>query len=395
MISFGEALDLNPNMARRLGTPSADELRLAGALWNAVQGVDGYESGSYAEALYEAAPSEHAVILRMGGAAASQAWLLAWGMRHEAQARQGFNLRKIAKSVWSKFSEKANAIKFVHEGFGCDESDAWEHERDSGTYGGDLTDVRAVAELAGRMYSALKGARSQQPSQAPEEIYSVCLGAELSRLLPSELAHLGQPTEILLFERLADKRALCYAVRGQEHSSRGPLVLLLDESSSMKNQRLTWSKAAAIALARVAHDDGRPVMVVRYSTVMSVMEMKPGDWNAYLKLARCRLGGGTVFHAPLVRAVEEVRRLAARGDRGADVVLVTDGQRDGRDSDAIIHEDVTNIEATGARLWTVAIDVDFSERDPLRARAEKYVHVGRADMNSGNISVLSGSVNPK
>jgi hypothetical protein len=390
MITFQDAILNHANVATATSGADPQALALASALWAAVTGLDGDEAGSYSEALYEASPSEHAVVLSEGGAAASHAWLLAWNMRWTAHGLVGFKLRSMAKAVWSKFSEKASAAKFLQEGFGCDSSEAWEHERDAGTYSGDMSRVHEVAELAGRMYSALRGARAMQPSQAPEEVYSVTLGDTLSRLLPSELAHLGQPTEILLIERLASRKALCYAVRGQENTSRGPLVLCLDESSSMHEQRLVWSKAAAVALARIALDDGRSVSVVRYSTNIVTMEIKPGDLAGMVKLARGFLGGGTHITRALRRAATEVARMAAKGDKGADVVLVTDGES--RESfDSAIDE----IAAVGSRLWTVAIEMTIPESSVLRARAEKYVSLGHQDLASGDVSSINGVVNPK
>jgi hypothetical protein len=390
MISFEDAILNHANVAGSVCGMDPKPMALASVLWSAVQGVDGHESGSYSEALYEAAPSEYAVLLSKGEAAASHAWMLAWRNRFSGESYKGFELRRLAVSIWGKFAEKAKQAKFLSEGFGCDDSEAWEHERDSGSYSGDLSRIHEIAELAGRMYHAFKGARQQQPSQAPEEIYSVTLGAELSRLLPSELAHLGQPTEICLIERLAERKALCYAVRGQETTSRGPLVMALDESSSMHAQRTLWSKAAAIALARVALEDGRPVTVIRYSTAVAVIEMKPGDLSCYMKLARGFLGGGTRIGRALSRAAIEVERMARKGDKGADVVIVTDGET-GESLDPQIDE----VQKVGARLWTVSIEVNLREQDPLRARAERYTNLGYRELESGDVSALSNVVNPK
>ena len=390
MIPFDDAI-LNHSVINQstLGL-DPQPMALAGALWNAVQGQDGHEPGSYSEALYEALPTEHSVLLAQGGAATSHAWRLAWESRWTAEQFEGFKLRNLAKLVWSKFDEKAKKAKFLVEGFGCDDSEAWEHERDSGSYSGDMSRVHEIAELAGRMFHALKGARATQPSQAPEEIYSVTLGAELSRLLPSELAHLGQDTEVLLIERLASRKALCYAVRGQEVTSRGPLVLALDESSSMNGQRIVWSKAAAIALARVALEDCRPVSVVRYSYSIVVQDMKPGDLTGMMKLARGFLGGGTNIPQALRRSAVEVERMAQKGDKGADVVIVTDGEDSMPMGPAI-----DAIEKLGSRLWTVAIECNLPEYHALRARAVKYVNLGYKELESGDVTSLNGVVNPK
>ena len=182
-------------------------------------------------------------------------------------------------------------------------------------------------------------------------------------------------------QRLLDRRALQYAVRGRGEASRGPLVLAIDESGSMHDegdrQRNVWAKAAAIALARTALDDGRPVTVVHYSSSVTVSRLEPGLPGQLVDLARHFLGGGTDICRALRRAAEAVGEMARKGDKGADVVLGSDGQ----DRDVASGGDaaIDTIEEHGSRLWTIGIDCSID--GPLRDRAERYVELGARDLH--------------
>ncbi|MDD5008572.1 MAG: VWA domain-containing protein, partial [Syntrophorhabdaceae bacterium] len=224
-----------------------------------------------------------------------------------------------------------------------------------------------------------------------EEIYSVELGNVLGRLLPSELAHLGQPTEVLLIERIAERKALQYAVRGEEQARRGPLVIALDESGSMHGYRNEWSKAAAVALARVALADGRSAAVVHYSTSCQVTYLKPGDDQAVFALITHFLSGGTSIARALLRSAEEVSKMERKGERGADVVLVTDGC----DSNYSAQEDaIEKIKSLGSKLWTVMIQCSVDESSAIRKLAHKYVELEVGNLVNGDVLALQGVVNP-
>jgi uncharacterized protein with von Willebrand factor type A (vWA) domain len=279
------------------------------------------------------------------------------------------------------------------DGLGCDDSAAWRCTMDPAISGADVELVKRVARLAGRMYAALRGASASRVPGVSGEVCSVTQGDNVARLLPSELALLTDPgLEILPMARIQERRALQYDVRGTSKRSRGPLVIAIDESGSMKSgdgARNVWAKAAAVALARVAMDERRPVSVVHYSTSCVVSSIKPGDGEGFLAMIRHFLRGGTEIGLALTRAVAEVKALAAKGSRGADVVLVTDGVDDDQ---AAMDEALTEADAAGTRLWTVAIECDVDEDSPIRKRAASYVRLGAGDLDRADTAIsLSGA----
>jgi len=201
--------------------------------------------------------------------------------------------------------------------------------------------------------------------------------------LPSERLLLTDPLlELEFFGKLDERRLLQYSVRGTNKASRGPIVLCLDESSSMHAGRHRWAKAAALAIARVARDERRPVVVVHYSTSLALTELDPSQAESVLRVLRSHLGGGTDTGRALAYAREQILALAERGKKGADVILVTDGVDS--DPNNAIPPAVAALAAISARLWTVAIECDVSESSPLRAGAAAYVRLGGPELAQGD-----------
>jgi len=385
MKNFSQAMQDHGNVE----AASRDNATRAEEIWRAVSGSDGFAHGSFPDAILESLPSKYTLMLSRGDSPTAFAFDLFW--RFLETGIKGFSLREKTRKTWERFVEKAEHARPLMEGLGCDASLAFEHVRDCKYDEKKLEQIERIAKLAGRMFLALQDARANQPSQAPEEIYSVELGNVLGRLLPSELAHLGQPTEVLLIERIAERKALQYAVRGQEQARRGPLVLALDESGSMQGYRNEWSKAAAVALARVALSDGRSCSVVHYSTSCQVTYLKPGDDQAVFALITHFLSGGTDIARALNKSAHEVTKMERKGERGADVVLVTDGEDS---NDGAQERAIEEIKKLGSKLWTVMIQCSVNEETSIRKLAHKYVELETSNLVNGDVLALQGAVNP-
>jgi Mg-chelatase subunit ChlD len=365
----------------------AEDPRQAADLWNAIVGVGTLPTGSFAEAVADTAPVTHAALLTMDDVAAAYAFDLFWTT--SSTTASPYELRTLARERWGMFIERAQTTAELASGFGWDVNAAWAHTQDVTLASGDMSTVERIARLAGRMYVALRGARAGRVHGIPTEVYSVEQGNNIGRLLPSELVLLTEPLlETVVLERIASRRAAQYAVRGDAKQSKGPLVIALDESGSMRGRRNEWAKAATVALARVAMDQKRSVSVVHYSTSAVVQPLKPGDASAMLSMVRHFLGGGTAIGLALGVAVQEVRNLARKHQKGADVVLVTDGV-DGDESAQA--KAIADGKTLGARLWTVAIECDVPESSPLRAEAAEYSRLGASDLNEGSVVRLAGA----
>lgn len=373
---------------------AAQDEALTRNLWDGVTGRDTM-LGSVGEALTDTMPGEVALLVA-NDVPAAYAVAAAWTtMRHVGPTDSPHKMREAARECWAIFMARAEATEELTRnlGWGADDSLAWTTTQDITTDKGELEMIQRVARLAGRMYSELKGSAVRKVPGMSGEVYSVEQGNALARLLPSELAYLSDPsTEILALEHIASKRAGQYAVRGETPRSRGPLVLVLDESDSMResrsgNSRNEWCKAAALAVARVAAEDRRPVSVVHYSTSTKVQHLLPRDSKGVLEMIRTFLTGGTAIGLALDVAGRQVEELARRGDHGADVILVTDGvSHDTNEQTAALDK----LKVMKARLYTVAIECGIAPESPLRACATSYSELGRDRLtDSSSVSVLA------
>lgn len=357
-------------------------------LWMATKGDGDPELDSYTEAALDTAPSEYASVLALGGTANAFALKCLWEHRNVAKHETPFQRRELARKAWIAFADRAKQAADVQYGLGFDESDAWESTRDFRTDHKTDEMVR-IAKMAGRIFAQLQRAKSEQVAAAPEDLHSVELGSNLMRLLPSELIHLGQPTEILLLDNLANHKALQFQYRGTDDGSKGPLVICADESGSMSGERGEWCKAATIALVRAAWEDDRHCSVVHWSRSVHITDLPVGDTSGLLKVIKHWFGGGNDAALALENGADEVDRLAKKGNKGSDVILITDGVEDitSRHTAAI-----DRVEALGARLWTVAVECPIDRDNPLRARAEEYIPIGGAELREGGIGAMKGAV---
>ena len=188
--------------------------------------------------------------------------------------------------------------------------------------------LQALAREAGRMRRIAVQKQKTRVDHGADEVSDIDRGADLARVLPTELGKLADPARFLEFARgLTERSLLQYRLRGKEALGRGPLVVCLDQSSSMDGDKEIWSKALALALLQVATMQRRTYRVLHFNEgVVRVDDWAPGS-VAPLALVESMVefvGGGTEFEPPLEAALEAIQR--EHDLKRADVVLVTDGE---------------------------------------------------------------------
>jgi len=344
-------------------------------------------------------PEYAAVIRRSAGVTTAFAYCeIAKVLKSVQDLNDDFEVRQAMIEGWKEFEKRRQEANNVQEGFGCDESQSWLTLRD-------INDVKdadelkqkmiAIAKLAGRMYEKFGYQRKDQPNDDPEEAIGATTGGDIDRVLPTELAMLGDPdTADVQAMKILQDRATITQMKGREAKTRGPLVLVIDESGSMhdgdngwgvtRNKyagRNTWAKAAAVALTRIAWSEDRAVVAVHFGNGTEVQPVPKDDHRALFEMARCFLGGGTNFGSALAQGREEVGDLAAQGHTGADIVLITDGE----DHDHKAHtRQIDRMDADGIKLWTVAIGCDIRQDSPVRDRAERYTYASDDRLSNPN-----------
>jgi len=127
--------------------------------------------------------------------------------------------------------------------------------------------LREIALWAGRLkHVAMKKQRSKS-KEAKHEFGDIEQGADLAKLLPSEMLSLcgDEISRLLFFKRYTERQVLQYQLKGKESKGLGALVVCVDESSSMSGDRDVLAKATMLALMHVAIKQKRTFAVIHFS----------------------------------------------------------------------------------------------------------------------------------
>lgn len=386
MLSFAKAKRRQSMLADAIARANGDEAT-AEAIWRGVTGAG--EGALVSQAVADTTPQKFATLLATEDIAASYATATLLDHFYGSNPTTPHQARQIAHEGWAEFLVLAEQAGHLQHGLGGDLSAAWPVFKEFTNAAIDKEKIRRIAEMAGRMYKLLKGAKAQRVEGVPEEVVGTEFGGDIAALIPQEYAlwAAGIPTRTELAMRLSEDRAVQLKREGREVKGRGPLVVALDESGSMEGQRDEWAKAAMTALTRIAWEDRRPVKIVHFSTATKVHELKPGDHRGLLRAQATFLDGGTDIGTAVNVAAEEVAEWASQGITGADVVLISDGG----DAGNRIEQALDSMERSKTRLFSIAIDVGF--RGPLKDRAAEYVFLNRQDMSdTGKIAGVGGAV---
>lgn len=179
------------------------------------------------------------------------------------------------------------------------------------------------------------------------EIRGVERGGDLARMLPSEAAMLAHPTLARLFRaRLVERALLAYHATGalserirarqeiddedvdrEQPVARGPIVIVLDTSGSMRGMPEELAKALVMQMLGVCFMEKRRCYAYSFSGPDQVIEHElslEGEGLArLLDFLSYSFHGGTVPDAALQRAV---RRLDQAEWHAADLVVASDGE---------------------------------------------------------------------
>ncbi|HEY0839563.1 MAG TPA: VWA domain-containing protein, partial [Vulgatibacter sp.] len=190
---------------------------------------------------------------------------------------------------------------------------------------------------AGAFRADALAARRRRIRRAPSELHRVTRGAQLARVLPGELASFASPQARMDFlRRFAERDLATYELEGSDRGGRGPLVICVDGSGSMRGARELWAKGVALALLEIARRQNRRVAalifagpddpLVRFELMEPRGRSRGGrrrvNLPRVLDFATHPAGGGTDFEGPLREAL---RLLSESRLSGGDVVFITDG----------------------------------------------------------------------
>lgn len=235
--------------------------------------------------------------------------------------------------------------------------------------------LKQIALLAGRFKRIAASKRRSRVKHGADEIADIEQGADLGRLLPSELVKLALPKLRLAFMRSFIERAsLQYQLIGNEPLGKGPLVVVLDKSGSMDGPRDVWATALSLALLDQAQRERRTFALlafdyhVKFEAVVKPGEPLPED----ALFTAC--AGGTEIGVALQRGLELIRNNQGQLKK-ADVVLITDGGSDTNTAPKI-REDAL---AMGVSILGLGIGVEREWLQPWCDDIQAITDISRLD----------------
>lgn len=187
--------------------------------------------------------------------------------------------------------------------------------------------LRRIAELAGRYRMLAASKVTVEEVHGNDDVVGVEFGSDIGRLTGSELGNLMTPElELDTLRRVVDGEAHCRSYRSLAESSRGPIMVLVDESGSMQGEPIAEAKALALALTWLAKTQRRWVCLVGWSSQSQVRSLVlPPDHKKQgqvVEWCQTMWNGGTY---PPVARIGELFEEAGAPEGKTDLIWITDG----------------------------------------------------------------------
>ena len=188
--------------------------------------------------------------------------------------------------------------------------------------------LRRIAQLCGRMKMVAAQVERTRLTLGNTELYGVTIGNDIRSVLPTELVLLSRPAlKRLFYAKFAERSLNQYERYSPEPVGRGPIIVVDDESGSMRGQKNEWAKAVVLSLLSIAAKQKRDLRVIHFASAANLLvEDYPkgrGSTDQVLATALHFYGGGTDYEAWMKSALSAIE--SSDYDR-ADIVAVSDGE---------------------------------------------------------------------
>jgi len=210
--------------------------------------------------------------------------------------------------------------------------------------------IRKMIEMLGRMRNLLRSTSRAKPKPSRMELHRITMGRDIERLIPSEILKLRKYRRVF-YKDYYEGRLLSYELRRREDEVKGPIVVAMDLSGSMKGAREQWAKAVALATIDQAVREKRAWGMIAFDKTIKYSRIfrKPPSPQEVLEIMKLGASGGTDFENPLRESMKFVEEL---GDK-ADILFISDG--DCTVSEAFLKQFLQFKKQKGVRVMGVLI----------------------------------------
>lgn len=191
--------------------------------------------------------------------------------------------------------------------------------------------LKDIFERAGAYRRAARAVQQNKTRHGYDDMIGFELSGDVARLLPSELALLGdEDLELDLLRRIVEHQAMSCAYEGVENQNKGPVVVVVDESGSMSGAPIANAKALALSMAWIAKHQKRWCALVGFSGGTEGVRcvLKPGKWDQteLLNWLDHFYAGGTQPTVPFDKVPNEYWKEMGAPKGKTDMILITDGR---------------------------------------------------------------------
>jgi uncharacterized protein with von Willebrand factor type A (vWA) domain len=252
----------------------------------------------------------------------------------------------------------------------------------------DNPEMKAIAEMVGRLQRDIRYKRTNRIIGGTEEIVDVKLGNDLRFILPQELMKLRHPLLRRDFiRRFYEQDVLQYETQGYKEAGKGPMVMLVDGSSSMNGMPNIWARAVVLSFVVIAKREKRDALVIEYASKTQqksweFLWREPINPLQITDVASHQFRGGTDATPALKMGMDVIHTKPKF--KTADLIVITDGQDKFEAEDERLRNE---FESLGIRRHGVAIGMDAEDNRFLLRLCGDQAVVSAFDLAGSNDAI--------
>lgn len=256
-------------------------------------------------------------------------------------------LSKAAAQAQTKVDEIVDSSLEECKDLNNDMNNLWGAEKGTGKKSGNLEEKKALARklkgnsrlkaVADKLGALKKVWTERKRAKKNKDVYDSIVGAkfgnDLTKAFATELALANTAEGQALFAVKYSQKTLLIKdyETDRKDLGKGPIIMYIDASGSMRGSLELWSKAIAFVIADEALKENRGLDIHLFdTTVQTSVRLTPNRKNnaELLDFATdWSLGGGTAFNSVLAHACDEIRK-----NENSDVLMLTDGRSEVSDA---------------------------------------------------------------